>query len=90
MRVSVQGEIRGFLFIRVKLNILIFYPSTLSIWDPSRAGNTKENRIGQEKRFKTLVGNKKKQLRGIEKRRVGEKRENFRKVILHTHLRRVR
>jgi len=46
---SVQGEIRGFLLIRVKLNIFIFYPSTSSIWDPSRAGNTrKQNWSGKE------------------------------------------
>lgn len=53
---SVQGEIRGFLFIRVKLNIFIFYPSTSSIWDPSRAGNIRKKRIGQERKFiKKLV-----------------------------------
>jgi hypothetical protein len=34
---SVHGEIRGFFLIRVKFNICIFYPSTLSIWNPSRA-----------------------------------------------------
>lgn len=36
-RVSAQGEAWGFLLIRVKLDVLIFYPVALSIWDPSRA-----------------------------------------------------
>lgn len=48
---SVQGGIRRFLLIRVKLNILIFYPPTSSIRDPSGAANSKENRISQERRF---------------------------------------
>ena len=33
----VQGEIGGLFLIRVKLNIFIFYPSTSSVWGPSRA-----------------------------------------------------
>lgn len=37
----VQGEIGGLFLIRVKLNIFILYPSTSSIWDPSRASEGK-------------------------------------------------
>lgn len=38
---SVHREVRGLFLIRVKLNIFIFYPSTSSIWDPSRASEGK-------------------------------------------------
>lgn len=45
-RVSLQGEKGRLLLIRVKFNILVFNPSTSSIWDPSRAGDIRANREG--------------------------------------------
>lgn len=86
---SDQGGVGRFLLIRVKLNILIFYPSTSSIWDPSRAGNIRENRAGHERRFIEKSVGQEKTIEKVWKRRIREKREKLRKADC-AYLRRVR
>jgi hypothetical protein len=50
----VQGEIGGLFLIRVKLNIFILYPSTSSIWDPSRAASRRERELVREEIYERL------------------------------------
>lgn len=79
---SDQGGVGRFLLIRVKLNILIFYPSTSSIWDPSRAGNIRENRAGHERRFIEKSVGQEKTIGKVWKRKIREKREKLGKSRL--------